>query len=236
MRKPKPKPRVRALDDATAVPTTTIPTSDPARPDEVELQPVYRVVEYDPPEGGMTWVVAERKIIQVTRLKLRLNRPFPGSATHGLLFKSCIGHLFHLTATAALEHFQAASLRSLAHHSRMQDATRRALSWCDQEIEARRHAPASQKDGELFVILGARDSTDFDESTTDYAVCYLDDELSAARLVERMNELAHKLETVMPPTEEAEREMRALDRRWARGTEKPTQYRFERVLRGSIAP
>lgn len=42
---------------------------------------VYRVVEYDPIYGEMTWFVAERKVVQVRRdQKVVLYTPFPGSA------------------------------------------------------------------------------------------------------------------------------------------------------------
>lgn len=210
-----------------------------------EGQVVYSVIQHMPYEGDDdTWKIENRRIVTSTPLKVRLDRPFHGSAsTHGLVSKAYLGRLFHRTPTEALTSFREVQLRNIGHHERMRAEAQRALDWCNEaqrELASaaeltRNETPAAMHD--IFIVLGARDDSDFDRSTTEYVVCYFLDEEEAREFAQKATALAAELEPRARRVDAEElKELKArnrLDPNWSLGNEGPTRYHVELATLGT---
>lgn len=86
---------------------------------------VYRVVEYDPPSGEYTWMMATRRIKQDG--KIVLDVAFHGGSR--VLVPGACGYSFHLTPAGALAEFHAAKDCALRSAARMIAESKRAIAW-----------------------------------------------------------------------------------------------------------
>ena len=90
---------------------------------------VFRVVEYDPPDGLHTWVLAARRVRSIRKDgKVVLDSPFPGLATK-IMGVHCIDSLFHRSCASAVAAFKAQLDSRLASAQRAMDDAKRGLAW-----------------------------------------------------------------------------------------------------------